>query len=199
MEEILKKSILESIDLKKKILDEKYLKVLHELGERMVDCISKGGKIMLCGNGGSAADAQHLAAEFLVRLRPKINRNPLPAITLAQDTSTITACGNDFGFEKLFERNLMAIGKQGDILICISTSGKSENIKLAAKASNEIGIYCFGFLGNDGGTVKDFCNNYIIIPSNNTARIQEAHITIGHVVMEYVEIELLRKNIIKLN
>lgn len=199
MEEILKKSILESIDLKKKILDEKYLKVLHELGERMVDCISKGGKIMLCGNGGSAADAQHLAAEFLVRLRPKINRNPLPAITLAQDTSTITACGNDFGFEKLFERNLMAIGKQGDILICISTSGKSENIKLAAKASNENGIYCFGFLGNDGGTVKDFCNNYIIIPSNNTARIQEAHITIGHVVMEYVEIELLRKNIIKLN
>jgi D-sedoheptulose 7-phosphate isomerase len=199
MEEILKKSILESIDLKKKILDEKYLKVLHELGERMVDCISKGGKIMLCGNGGSAADAQHLAAEFLVRLRPKINRNPLPAITLAQDTSTITACGNDFGFEKLFERNLMAIGKQGDILICISTSGKSENIKLAAKASNENGIYCFGFLGNDGGTVKDFCNNYIIIPSNNTARIQEAHITIGHVVMEYVETELLRKNIIKLN
>ena len=199
MEEILKKSILESIDLKKKILDEKYLKVLHELGERMVDCISKGGKIMLCGNGGSAADAQHLAAEFLVRLRPKINRNPLPAITLAQDTSTITACGNDFGFEKLFERNLMAIGKQGDILICISTSGKSENIKLAAKASNENGIYCFGFLGNDGGTVKDFCNNYIIIPSNNTARIQEVHITIGHVVMEYVETELLRKNIIKLN
>lgn len=199
MEEILKKSILESIDLKKKILDEKYLKVLHELGERMVDCISKGGKIMLCGNGGSAADAQHLAAEFLVRLRPKINRNPLPAITLAQDTSTITACGNDFGFEKLFERNLMAIGKQGDILICISTSGKSENIKLAAKASNQNGIYCFGFLGNDGGTVKDFCNNYIIIPSNNTARIQEAHITIGHVVMEYVETELLRKNIIKLN
>ena len=199
MEEILKKSIVESIDLKKKILDEKYLKVLLELGERMVDCISKGGKIMLCGNGGSAADAQHLAAEFLVRLRPKINRNPLPAITLAQDTSTITACGNDFGFEKLFERNLMAIGKQGDILICISTSGKSENIKLAAKASNENGIYCFGFLGNDGGTVKDFCNNYIIIPSNNTARIQEAHITIGHVVMEYVETELLRKNIIKLN
>ena len=199
MEEILKKSIVESIDLKKKILDEKYLKVLHELGERMVDCISKGGKIMLCGNGGSAADAQHLAAEFLVRLRPKINRNPLPAITLAQDTSTITACGNDFGFEKLFERNLMAIGKKGDVLICISTSGKSENIKLAAKASNENGTYCFGFLGNDGGTVKDFCNNYIIIPSNNTARIQEAHITIGHVVMEYVETELLRKNIIKLN
>ena len=102
MEEMIKTSIIESIDVKKKILDQKYLKVLHELGERMVDCISKGGKIMLCGNGGSAADAQHLAAEFLVRLRPKINRNPLPAIALAQDTSTITACGNDFGFEKLF-------------------------------------------------------------------------------------------------
>ena len=199
MEEIIKTSIIESIDVKNKILDQKYLKVLHELGERMVDCISKGGKIMLCGNSGSAADAQHLAAEFLVRLRPKINRNPLPAIALAQDTSTITACGNDFGFEKLFERNLLAIGKQGDVLICISTSGNSENIKLAAKASNKNGIYCFGFLGNDGGVIKSFCDDCIIIPSNNTARIQEAHITIGHAVMEYVESELLKKNIIKLD
>jgi len=199
MEQILKKSIIDSIDVKNKMLDPKYLKPLYELGETMVSSIIKGGKVMLCGNGGSAADAQHLAAEFLVRLRPKINRNPLPAIALAQDTSTITACGNDFGFEKLFERNLSAIGRRGDILICISTSGKSENIKLAAQACNQNGIYCFGFLGNDGGTVKDFCNNYIIIPSNNTARIQEAHITIGHAVMEYVETELLKKEIIKLN
>jgi D-sedoheptulose 7-phosphate isomerase len=199
MQEIIEKSIIESIDVKNQILDQKFLKVLHELGEKIVDCISKGGKLMLCGNGGSAADAQHLAAEFLIRLRPKINRNPLPAIALAQDTSTITACGNDFGFEKLFERNLMAIGKQGDVLICISTSGSSENIKLAAKASNQNGIYCFGFLGNDGGVIKNFFDDSIIIPSNNTARIQEAHITIGHAVMEYVESELLKKNIIKLD
>ena len=194
MKNIFAHSIEESIKVKQKMMDNKYLENLKLLGDKMINCISKGNKIMLCGNGGSAADAQHLAAEFLVRLRPNVNRQALPALALAQDTSTITACGNDFGFNKLFERTLSAIGKKGDILICISTSGNSTNIELAAKLSKSLGIYSFGFLGNDGGTIKKFCNNYIIVPSNNTARIQESHITIGHAVMEYVEEELLKNN-----
>ena len=198
MEEILKKSILESIDLKKKILDEKYLKVLHELGERMVDCISKGGKIMLCGNGGSAADAQHLAAEFLVRLRPKINRNPLPAITLAQDTSTITACGNDFGYDRLYERMVQSLGQKGDILIGITTSGNSENIILAMKAAKKMGIKVFGFLGSGGGRALELCDEVFIVPSDNTGRIQESHITAGHALMEYIEDQLIDSNYLHL-
>ena len=190
-------SIKESIEVKKQILDIAQIDKLEIIAKKIVECITKDGKLMLCGNGGSAADAQHLAAEFLIRLRPNVNRDSLPAITLAQDTSTITACGNDFGFDKLFERNLSAIGKKGDVLICISTSGNSRNVELAAKLCASLGIYCFGFLGNDGGVLKKFCDNYIIVPSSNTARIQETHITIGHAIMEYVEESLLNNGIIK--
>ena len=128
MEQILKKTIIDSIDVKNKMLDPKYLKPLYELGKTMVSSIIKGGKIMLCGNGGSAADAQHLAAEFLVRLRPKINRRSLPVIPLATDISTITACGNDYNFNKIFSRTLSGIGSKDDILLAISTSGMSKNI-----------------------------------------------------------------------
>ena len=198
MKNIFVQSIEESIQVKEKILKPNYINKLEILGKKMISSISKGKKIMLCGNGGSAADAQHLAAELLVRLRPKINRQPIPALTLAQDVSTITACGNDFGFDYLFERNLAAIGQKGDVLICISTSGKSKNIELAAKLSSSMKIYCFGFLGNDGGSINKFCNDSIIIPSDNTARVQEAHITIGHALMEYVENELLNENLIQL-
>ena len=132
---------------------------------------------MLCGNGGSAADAQHLAAEMLVRLRPLYNREGVPAITLAQDTSTITACGNDFGFEMLYERSLRALGKEQDCLIGITTSGNSENIILAMKAAKELKIKVFGFLGCGGGKALEYCDEAFIVPSYNTGRIQEAHIT----------------------
>ena len=149
MENIFKNSIKESIEVKTKMLSSSFLNNLECLGKKIISVIENGGKILICGNGGSAADAQHLAAELLVRLRPHINRQPLPAIALFQDVSTITACGNDFGYDQLFVRNLQAIGKKGDILLCISTSGNSENIKLAAELSNTMGIYCYGFLGND--------------------------------------------------
>ena len=117
--------------------------------------LNRGGKIMLCGNGGSAADAQHLAAEFIVRLKPKFNRKPIAAISLAQDTSTITACGNDFNFDVQFSRSLEALGKKEDILIVISTSGNSKNIINVLKTAKKMKISSVGFLGNKGEKQKN--------------------------------------------
>jgi D-sedoheptulose 7-phosphate isomerase len=159
--------------------------------------IKKKGKIMLCGNGGSAADAQHLAAEFLIRLRPKINREPIPAITLAQDTSTITACGNDYNFDMQYSRTLEALGKKNDILIAISTSGNSKNIINVLKQAKKMKIFSIGFLGSKGGKAKKLCNIPLIVDSDNTARIQEAHIFLGHYILREVEENLLKNKIIK--
>ena len=149
--------------------------------------LKKGGKILFCGNGGSAADAQHLAAEFIVRLRPHINRNPIPAITLAQDTSTITACGNDYSFDDIFVRPFKALVNKNDILICISTSGNSKNILKVLKEAKKKNIYSIGFLGKGGGKAKKICDKPLVVPSNNTARIQECHIFLGHFILEKVE------------
>lgn len=157
--------------------------------------IKNNGKIFLCGNGGSAADAQHLAAEFLVRLRPNVNRSPIPAISLALDTSTITACGNDYSFDNIFERNLNALGSKRDILIAISTSGNSKNILNVLKLANKKKIYCIGFLGNKGGKAKKYCNIDISINEKETARIQESHIFLGHYIFEQVENNFYKKNI----
>ena len=155
--------------------------------------LNRGGKIMLCGNGGSAADAQHLAAEFIVRLKPKLNRKPIAAISLAQDISTITACGNDFNFNVQFSRSLEALGKKEDILIAISTSGNSKNIINVLKTAKKMKISSVGFLGNKGGKAKKLCNIPLVVNSNNTARIQEAHIFLGHFIFETVENRLLNK------
>ncbi len=155
--------------------------------------LTKGGKILFCGNGGSAADAQHLAAEFIVRLRPHINRNPIPALTLAQDTSTITACGNDYSFEDIFLRPFQALAKKNDVLICISTSGNSKNILKVLKESKKKNIYSVCFLGKGGGKAKKISNKSLIIPSNNTARIQECHIFLGHFILENVEELIISK------
>ena len=149
--------------------------------------LKKGGKLLFCGNGGSAADAQHLAAEFVVRLRPHINRNPIPAITLAQDTSTITACGNDYSFDDIFVRPFKALVNKNDILICISTSGNSKNILKVLKEAKKKNIYSIGFLGKGGGKAKKICDKPLVVPSNNTARIQECHIFLGHFILEKVE------------
>ena len=149
--------------------------------------LKKGGKILFCGNGGSAADAQHLAAEFIVRLRPHINRHPLSALTLAQDTSTITACGNDYSFEDIFLRSFQSLAKKNDILICISTSGNSKNILKVLIEAKKQKVFSIGFLGKRGGKAKKFCNKPLIISSENTARIQECHIFLGHFILEKVE------------
>jgi D-sedoheptulose 7-phosphate isomerase len=187
----LNKDLKASLDAKKTLL--KSSKKIGIAIKKIVSNLKTGGKIMLCGNGGSAADAQHLAAEFLVRLRPNFNRSPLPALTLATDTSTITACGNDYKFTEIFSRNLEALGKKNDILIAISTSGNSKNIIEVLKKAKRLKIFSIGFLGNSGGKAKNLCNLPIIIESKNTARIQEAHIFLGHFVMINVEDLLFKK------
>ena len=190
MEKELNKTINEKI-----ILDKKLLSLTNEISrsiKKIYTTLKRGGKIFLCGNGGSAADAQHLSAEFLVRLRPNVNRRPLPVISLALDTSTITACGNDLGFDKLFERNLNALGTKKDLLITLSTSGKSQNILNVLKYARKNKIFSISFLGNNGGNAKKLSNLNMIVPSSNTARIQESHIFMGHFIFEQVENLILK-------
>ena len=174
------------------------LSKLETIAAEIVTSIKSDSKLLLCGNGGSAADAQHLAAEMLVRLRPENNREGIPAIALAQDTSTITACGNDFGYDHLYERMVTSLGKEGDCLIGISTSGNSENIIKAMKAAKAMKIKVFGFLGADGGKALQYCDEAFVVPSDNTGRIQEAHITAGHALMEYIEDRLIESGHIHL-
>jgi len=154
------------------------------------DALKNDNKILFCGNGGSAADSQHLATEFTIRLNHDIKRKGLPAIALTTDTSALTAGSNDLGFENTFARLVEALGRDGDVLVAISTSGNSENILRAADKARENDIYVIGFLGKDGGKLKQRCDLPIIVPSDNTQRIQEGHITIGHIIAELVELEL---------
>lgn len=150
-----------------------------------VESFNKKGKLIFCGNGGSASDAQHLAAEFTGRFSK--NRKALPAISLAADSSAITCIGNDFGFENIFSRQLEALASETDIVFLISTSGMSPNIINAAKYAKKINVLTVGFLGKDGGEVKDLVDMPIIVESNNTARIQEAHIFLGQYIVGEVE------------
>ncbi len=155
--------------------------------------LKKGGKLLFCGNGGSAADAQHLAAEFIVRLRPHINRYPIPALSLVQDTSTLTACGNDYSFDDIFLRPFKAIATKNDILICISTSGNSKNILKVLREAQKNNIYSVCFLGKGGGKAKKICDKSLIVSSDNTARIQECHIFLGHFILEKLEDLIITK------
>ena len=188
----LKKTIENSIKAKKSLLliEDKIYLAINTIFKKLL----KGGKIFLCGNGGSAADAQHLAAEFLIRLNPKINRMPIPAISLATDVSTISACGNDFSFNKIFSRNLEALGSEKDILIVISTSGQSKNILEVLKTSRRKKIFSIGFLGNGGGKAKKDTNLNLIVKSANVARIQETHILLGHFIFNEVEKKILKEH-----
>ena len=150
--------------------------------------IKSGGKIMLIGNGGSAADAQHLATELTVRY--KTDRAPVAAIALTTDTSALTAIGNDFGFEHLFARQVAALGKSGDLLIGISTSGNSKNIINAMSEAQKMGITTVGFTGKTGGSLAPWCDILLNVPSTTTARIQEMHITLGQMLCGALEISL---------
>ena len=188
----LKKQLEENIITHQEIL--KMSKDINDVIQIIVKRLKKGGKILFCGNGGSAADAQHLVAEFIVRLRSHINRNPLPAVTLVQDTSTLTACGNDYSFENIFLRPFKALATKDDVLICISTSGNSKNILKVLKQAKKEKIYSVCFLGKGGGKAKKLCQKPLIISSNNTARIQECHIFLGHFILEKVENSILKKN-----
>ena len=150
--------------------------------------LQMGGKLMLCGNGGSAADSQHLAAEFTGRFIK--DRPPIAAVALSTDTSALTCIGNDYSFNDIFSRQIQALGKAGDCLIAISTSGNSGNVLSAVAAAKSLGISTFGLLGRDGGKLKAQCDVSIVVPSQVTARIQEAHILIGHSLCGAVELKL---------
>jgi D-sedoheptulose 7-phosphate isomerase len=168
--------------------------VIEEACEKINIAIQSGKKVILCGNGGSAADAQHIAAEFTGRFVKE--RKPLAAIALTTDTSALTAIGNDYGFDKIFERQVAAIALPGDILIGISTSGNSKNVINAFKKANEIGCMTIALTGNDGGLISEYCKINIIVPSCITARIQEMHILIGHIFCNYIDNYFENENII---
>ncbi len=179
-------SIKESIDTKQKLLNECSSEI-EKCGLIIAEALKNGGKVMFCGNGGSAADAQHLAAELVVRLRSNVNRPALPGMALTVDPSIMTAGGNDFGFENVFARSVEAYGKKGDILIGISTSGNSKNVLLAIEKAKRMGITTISLLGAGGGKINSLSDYSVIVPSDVTARIQECHILIGHIWCEMTE------------
>ena len=171
-------------------------KKIKTISTKITNQILKGGKLLFCGNGGSAADSQHLAAEFLIRLRPNVNRRPIAALSLATDVSTLTACANDYSADDIFLRTFLALKNENDILFVITTSGKSKNIIKVLKEAKKQKIYSVGLLGKGGGDVKKITDDSIIVKSNNTALIQESHIFLGHYILETVENELLKKKFI---
>ncbi len=183
--------IEESIKVKSDIINDKSLLLkIERLANEILTSINNGGKIMFCGNGGSFADSQHLAAEFVSRLR--FDRAPLPSIALGTNSSNITAIANDYGYEEVFSREIIAIGKEGDILIPISTSGNSKNILKAIKSAKDKQIKVIGLTGKNGGEMKNLCD-LILVPSESTEKIQESHIMIGHIICSIVEYEYFLK------
>jgi D-sedoheptulose 7-phosphate isomerase len=195
------------MDAKKFIIDslnessETKLKIKDQLMDDMVkavnllsDCFKAGNKLLLCGNGGSAADCQHIATELMIRLNHHIQRPALPAIALTTDTSNLTAGGNDIGFENVFARNVEGLGNKGDVLLAISTSGNSPNVVKAVEMAHRKEMKVIGFLGGNGGKLKSIVDLPIVIPSLNVQRIQEGHITVAHIICELVEDKLYGKS-----
>ena len=176
-----------SIAAKTRLLEQRTPEILAA-GHKLVNVLVDGGKIFFCGNGGSAADAQHLATELVVKLQH--DRRPLPALALTTDTSVLTAAGNDYGFREIFARQVAALGAKPDALVGISTSGKSENVLAALAAARGKGMCTIGMLGKDGGTIAQQVDHAIVVPEHDTQRIQECHILIGHIWMELIEHEL---------
>jgi D-sedoheptulose 7-phosphate isomerase len=166
-------------------LAETQSEAVARLARILIDSLESGGKILFCGNGGSAADSQHLAAELLGRFKRK--RKALAAAALTTDTSVLTAVGNDYGFETVFSRQVEAFGRRGDVLVAISTSGRSPNVVRAMEKAKELGLLVCAFLGKENGPMDGLADWLIHIPSDETARVQECHITIGHIVCDLVE------------
>ena len=188
-EKFISESLNESADTKKKILNECKDDILKAV-ELLSKTFKNGNKLLLCGNGGSAADCQHIATELMIRLSHHIQRPALPAIALTTDTSNLTAGGNDIGFENIFARNVEGLGNNGDVLLAISTSGNSTNVIKAVDTAHNKKMKVVGFLGGNGGKLKGIVDLPIIIPSSNVQRIQEGHITVAHIICELVEDEL---------
>lgn len=181
-----KKSILASIETKLKIVsNEVFLNELERIGVRMISALKMGRKIIIAGNGGSAADAQHFAAELAGKFIH--NRKGLPAIALTTNSSIITAIGNDFGYEYVFSRQVEGLGNSGDIFVGISTSGNSLNLVHALDVAKRNGLITVGFLGRDGGDMKNMCDHKLVVPSQSTQHIQEAHIMIIHEICSLID------------
>jgi len=157
-----------------------------------IHCMKQGGKILLAGNGGSAADAQHIAGEFVSRFA--FDRPGLPAIALTTDSSILTAIGNDYGYEKLFARQVQALGHKGDVFIAYSTSGKSPNILFALQEARARGLVCVGLTGNLGGPMSEICDHLLEVPSPDTPKIQEGHLVLGHILCGLVENAIFKGN-----
>jgi D-sedoheptulose 7-phosphate isomerase len=171
--------------------DDAMLAAVVKTADAITQAFKRGDKLLIAGNGGSAADAQHIAAEFLSRF--KLDRAPLPAIALTTDTSNLTAIGNDYGFEQVFERQVRGLGRKGDVFIGITTSGRSPNIIAALKAAREIGLTNIGFTGMPGAPMSALCDVTLVAPSDETALIQQIHITAAHAICEVVERNLFAK------
>lgn len=184
--ELIKERLHESIEVKQRILgNEAFLDRIWKAAEMVDACFQRGGKVLLCGNGGSASDALHIAGELVGRFQRE--RRALPAIALNADVACLTSVGNDYGFDRVFERGVEGLMEEGDVLIGISTSGNSENVYRAVRKAAELGGKTVGFLGKGGGKLKEAVDLALVVPCDCTARIQEAHITIGHIICELVE------------
>jgi len=184
----IREQLAESADTKRNMFEACSADIVKAV-DAIIRSYKKKGKVLLCGNGGSAADSQHIAAELVIRMN-KADRPPLAAIALTTDSSMLTAGGNDLGFGNVFARQIEGLGKRGDVLIAITTSGKSENVNRAIRSARRQGLTVVGFLGKDGGTAKKMVDIAIVIPSNDTQRIQEGHITVAHIICGLLEREM---------
>jgi D-sedoheptulose 7-phosphate isomerase len=189
MEEVIQKRFEETDKIKKRFLDENFSRLIAII-KLIADSLENGNKVLLFGNGGSAAEAQHLAAEFVNRFL--MERPPLPAIALSTDSSILTSIGNDYSFSEIFSKQIVALGKAGDIAIGISTSGNSANVIRAIEVAKEMGIETIALTGNDGGDLAKVANYSLIVPSNSTPCIQEVHMAVGHILCEMVEAQIFK-------
>lgn len=190
MKERIVEIIRESIQVKEE-LSKTGIDKIFEVAQSILSALRKGGKVILFGNGGSAADSQHIAAELIGRFRQE--RPPLRAVALTTNTSTLTALANDYGFKHTFARQIEGLGREDDVVIAISTSGNSPNVIAAVNKAKEMKINTVGFTGGDGGKLSEIVDVAVVVPSSNTPRIQEAHIVIGHIICELVEAELFHE------
>ncbi|MDE2078367.1 MAG: D-sedoheptulose 7-phosphate isomerase [Burkholderiales bacterium] len=183
MSDLFQKNVSDQIAVLQKL--QTLTEVVNQAGQLAVEALQSGGKLMFCGNGGSAADSQHLAAELTGRFIK--DRRPLAAVALSTDTSALTCIGNDYSFDEIFARQVKGLARAGDLLIGISTSGNSRNVIRAVEEARAAGVKVVGFLGRDGGKLREMCDVAIVVPSDVTARIQESHILIGHTLCGLIE------------
>ncbi len=192
MEDIIQKALHDSLKVKEHFIRENIANLTF-LAENIALAFTSDRKLLICGNGGSAADAQHIAAEFINRYM--LERPPLPAIALTTDTSIITSIGNDYSFDEIFSKQVKALGMEGDILLALSTSGNSPNVNAAVKAARSQGIYTVGLTGGDGGQLASLVDTALLVKSNTTARIQETHILVGHIICQLIDFILFQRDI----